>query len=141
MKKIQKLWFEKNRIFIKTNEGHEYSRPLEAFPRLLEATKEQRDAYTIGNFGDDVRWESVDEDIHISSFFIEKEPNEENPIAQLFSQFPQLNVSQFAQSIGINKSLMSQYIYGTKTPSEERLKKIETALHIFADELKSVHLV
>ncbi|MBS1738629.1 MAG: DUF2442 domain-containing protein [Bacteroidetes bacterium] len=140
MEKIAKVWFDKNRIYIETDKDTTYNRPLEAFPRLLEATPQQRKNYKIGNFGDDIRWAEVDEDIHISSFFTKNEPKPENPIAQLFGHFPELNVSQVAQSIGINKSLMSQYIYGIKKPSHERKKQIEKALHSLGKELLGVEL-
>ncbi len=68
MEKIIKLWFDANRICIQTDANKVYSRPLEAFPVLLDATEEQRLDFQIGRFGDDVRWKDIDEDIHISSF-------------------------------------------------------------------------
>ena len=124
MEPIVKLWFESGRIFILTDQGNTYSRPLEAFPLLLEATPEQRAKYEIGMDGDDIRWDDIDEDIHISSFFVTAEPDTDNPIAEVFRRFPQLNVSEVARSIGINKSLLSRYIYGIKKPSEQRKEQI-----------------
>ena len=124
MESIVKLWFESGRIFILTDQGNTYSRPLEAFPLLLEATPEQRAKYEIGMEGDDIRWDDIDEDIHISSFFVTAEPDTDNPIAEVFRRFPQLNVSEVARSIGINKSLLSRYIYGIKKPSEQRKEQI-----------------
>ncbi len=129
MEKIIKLWFDSNRICIQTDTDKEYSRPLEAFPLLLEATDEQRLDFQIGRFGDDVRWKEIDEDIHISSFIEDNsEPDYNNDIAKLFAMFPQLNVSEIARSIGINKSLLSKYIYGIKNPSETRKKQIISSL-------------
>lgn len=69
MAKIQKLWFDSDRIWIATDEGQTLSRPLEAFPTLKDATKAQRETFEIGSMGDDVRWREIDEDIHISSFY------------------------------------------------------------------------
>ena len=125
---IVKLWFKNGRIYILTDQGNTYSRPLEAFPLLLEATPEQREAFEIGSDGDDIRWEELDEDIHISSFYETTEPNSNNPIAEVFHRFPQLNVSEMARTIGINKSLLSRYIYGIKKPSAERTEQILNAL-------------
>jgi len=125
---IVKLWFKNGRIYILTDQGNTYSRPLEAFPLLLEATPEQREAFEIGSDGDDIRWEELDEDIHISSFHETSEPNSDNPIAEVFHRFPQLNVSEMARTIGINKSLLSRYIYGIKKPSAERTEQILNAL-------------
>lgn len=124
MERITQVWFEKERIFIKTDRENTYSRPLEAFPLLLDATPEQRSRYEIGLDGDDLRWEEIDEDIHISSFFESAEPNPDNVIADVFRQFPQLNVSEVARTIGIHKSLLSRYIYGIKKPSAKRTEEI-----------------
>ena len=124
METIAKLWFAEERIFILTDKGNTYSRPLEAFPLLLEATPEQRNNYSIGFDGEDIRWEEIDEDIHISSFYNTEEPNHNNVIADVFRRFPQLNVSEVARTIGINKSLLSRYIYGIKKPSEQRTEQI-----------------
>lgn len=52
-----------------------------------------------------------------------------NEVADLFSQFPQLNISEVAKSLGMHKSLLSQYIYGVKTPSEKRMNEIKSALN------------
>ena len=130
MEKIIKVWFDSRRVYIETDAAKVYSRHLEAFPVLLEANEEDRLDYKIGRFGDDIRWPSLDEDIHISSFIEETaEPDYANDIAIIFAQFPQLNISEVARSIGINKSLLSKYIYGIKKPSEKRKQEIVSYLH------------
>ena len=48
MESIVKLWFKEERIYILTDKGNTYSRPLEAFPLLLDATPAQRQAFEIG---------------------------------------------------------------------------------------------
>ena len=121
-----------------TDTGKTFSRPLEAFPLLKEASDKDRLNFKIGKFGDDVRWESLDEDIHISSFFETVEPDYENEIAAIFKRFPQLNVSEVARSMGINKSLLSKYIYGIKKPSIQRKMQIKEALHVLGEELIAV---
>lgn len=138
MDTIKNIWFEANRIFMKTEAGAIFSRPLEAFPLLKDASEEERLNFKIGKFRDDVRWESLDEDIHISSFFDTSEPDYENEIATIFKRFPQLNVSEVARTMGINKSLLSKYIYGVKKPSEQRKMQIKEALHILGKELMTV---
>lgn len=138
MKKIKSIWFDANRIFLKTMKDEVFSRPLEAFPILMEATKEERNKYKIGKDAEDIRWEELDEDIHISSFFEDKEPVYDNEIATIFNRFPQLNISEVARTMGINKSLLSKYIYGIKKPSEERKKQIKEALHLLGQELLTV---
>ena len=138
MEIIVKLWFAGGRIYILTDHGNTYSRPLEAFPLLMEATPEQRSQFEIGLEGDDVRWDNLDEDIHISSFFVKEEPQTDNPIADIFKRFPWLNVSEVARSIGINKSLLSRYIYGIKKPSEKRKEQILETIRRMGKEMASI---
>ena len=123
---------------MRDTEGAVYTRPLEAFPLLMEASEEQREIFEIDPQGDAVRWPEIDEDVHVSSFLEQKEPNEDNEIAQIFHRFPQLNVSEVARQMGINKSLLSKYIYGIKTPSEHRRLEIKRALHTLGEELMAV---
>ena len=138
MDKIEKIWFDSNRIWITTNNGKNLSRPLEAFPTLMEATNEQRLAFKIGSNGSDIRWEDIDEDIHISSFYNTQEPDYNNEIATIFRKFPQLNVSEIARSMGIHKSLLSKYIYGIKRPSQQRKEQIKQTLHALGEELMKI---
>ena len=135
---IVRVWFSDRRIFIRTNEDKEYSRPLEAFPLLLDASEEERKRFKIGKFGDDIRWDTLDEDIHISSFFVEQEPDTNNIIADTFKKFPWLNVSEVARYIGINKSLLSRYIYGIKKPSEKRTEEILSAIREMGKKMTSI---
>lgn len=135
---IKKVWFEGGRIFMLSSQGKEYSRPLEAFPVLKEASNEERNSFTIVLHGTALRWESLDEDIHISSFYSTEEPNMMNEVAAIFRQFPQLNVSEVARSMGINKSLLSKYIYGIKKPSPQRMLQIREALHVLGEQLVAV---
>ena len=137
MKTIEKIWFSEYSIFMQTEQGEVFSRPLEVFPILKNATELERENFKIGKFKDDIRWKNLDEDIHISSFFLDAKPKP-NPIGDFFSMHPQINVSSFAKQIGINKSLMARYIYGIKTPSEKRKKEIQDGLHKLAKELSCV---
>ena len=137
MEKIKNLWFDNNRIFIRTDKGRMYSRPLEAYPELMEASVEDCNDYAIGEEGDDIRWETLDVDLHISSFFESTESNYHNDVAEMFARFPWLNVSEVARSLNINKSLLSRYIYGIAKPSQQRVEQIRSALHAFGKELIS----
>ena len=65
--KIKHIDFTDTMIVTTTTDGRTYQRPLSAFPLLLNANPSVRLQYRIGKFGDDVRWESIDEDIHIAS--------------------------------------------------------------------------
>lgn len=138
MAKIETVWFDSDRIWIRTDAGETLSRPLEAFPTLKDASETQRKACKIGRFGDAIRWEEIDEDIHVSSFYEKEEPDYNNEIARIFRRFPQLNVSEVARSMGIHKSLLSKYIYGIKRPSEQRKEQIIQSLHLLGKELLAV---
>lgn len=138
METIKHVWFENERIYILTSEDKVYSRPLEAFPLLKEASDRERLSYAIVLSGEALRWDCLDEDIHISGFFEEQEPMYDNEVAAIFAHFPQLNVSEIARNIGINKSLLYKYIYGIKRPSEERMCQIKETLHALGRELSAV---
>lgn len=135
MEKIKSLWFDENRIYIRTTENRVLSRPLEAYIELQEASAEERNDFVIDSDGVSIRWEALDADMHISSFYETTEPNYRNEVAEMFNRFPWLNVSEVANAIGINKSLLARYIYGISKPSEQRLNQIREALHKMGKEL------
>lgn len=137
MEKIVKISFCGNDICVVTDSGKEYRKALEFFPTLKEATPAQRKQYKINKFGDAVRWAEIDEDIHISSLIDGAQPME-NAIGAAFRKFPILNVSELARSLGMHKSLLSKYIYGTKKPSEKREKEILDALREVGRQLASL---
>lgn len=64
----------------------------------------------------------------------------ENPVGDLFNEFPELNVRQVARAMGINESLMQQYVNGAKRPTAERRIEIESFLHKRAERLSKIKL-
>lgn len=58
-----------------------------------------------------------------------------NEVAKLFALFPQFNVSAVAKDIGINKTLLSNYINGFKKPSRERVAFIRNYFRKVAMEI------
>lgn len=137
METIKNVWFDAYRIYIRTKEGNKYSRPLEAFPELKDADAEQRNAFAISSDGEEIRWESLDADLHISSFFETKEPNYQNEVAQLFARFPWLNYAEVAKEIGVYPSLIARYIYGMAEPTPSQMKQLRSSLHAFGRELQT----
>ena len=61
-------------------------------------------------------------------------------LTALFSEKSYLNLSNFAQKLGINRSLMAQYAAGTKYPSTERARAIEQAIHELGRELLKLQI-
>ena len=49
MDTIKDIWFDANRIYMKTDGGETFSRPLEAFPLLKDASDRERLDFKIGS--------------------------------------------------------------------------------------------
>ena len=135
--KAQKVWFEGGRVYVLTADGREGNLPLRLFPRLYNATEEQRQNYTLSHFG--IHWPDIDEDLSYDGFFDdEQQAKSENAIGRIFAEYPELNARQVARMAGLNTTLFQQYIDGHKKPSAERLKQIEAALHRLGTELTAL---
>lgn len=72
---IDKVWFDAEYIYIKTDVGHIVGSPLAWFPRLLNATPEQRAAFKLGRKKQSIHWEALDEDLSLEGFFKYKTNN------------------------------------------------------------------
>lgn len=136
--RIINVWFDPDRIYIRTDADEIYSRALSLFPNLKDASSAQREEFSIELGGEAIRWPSIDEDIHVSSFIEELPPIQSNPVADMMARFPWLNVSAVAKNMGINQSLFAQYMYGVKRPSNERLEQIRKALHSMGQAMMSI---
>jgi hypothetical protein len=62
--------FEQQSLKVLLVDGRELSVPLEWFPRLLNATPEQRDNWRLIGGGVGIHWKDVDEDLSIESLLI-----------------------------------------------------------------------
>ena len=91
-------------------------------------------------------------DFHIEGMRIEKMPIPENfdrefdlsfkmDVASLFEWFSGiLTKSGVSRLTGMNQSLISQYVSGSKSPSGKQTKRIERALHNLGQELLEIEL-
>jgi DNA-binding transcriptional regulator YdaS (Cro superfamily) len=61
-------------------------------------------------------------------------------LTSFFEEYSFLNQSKIAELAGINPSLLRQYSSGHKQPSKVQLGKIEKAIRVLAEKLKSVQL-
>ena len=59
----------------------------------------------------------------------------QNRVQCFFLAHKEINVTEFARSLGINGTLMHNYIYGYKTPSKKREEEIIARLHELGEEL------
>jgi hypothetical protein len=59
--------FSDDAMTVRLSDGREVSVPLEWFPRLRDATPEQRKKWRLIARGIGIHWEDVDEDIAVST--------------------------------------------------------------------------
>lgn len=136
MNKIIKIWFEGDFIKGQTNEGEIKTQSLLWYPHLLKASETERMNYKCGYSG--IHWPEQDEDISFESFFYEDAVP--TTLQHFFLTHPEINLSGFAKSIGINASLLRNYINGFKKPSKKREREIIIGLHALGHELLNISL-
>ena len=61
----KKVWFDDYTMWVDLDDGRTLGIPLAWFPRLLDATPEQRNAVRIGYAGEGLHWDEIDEDISV----------------------------------------------------------------------------
>ena len=59
--------FDSSTMWIDLEDGRQLGVPLAYFPRLLNATPEQLDKFTISGGGTGLHWDDLDEDISVHS--------------------------------------------------------------------------
>ena len=132
--KAKRVWFEGERIYIEADDGRTLWQSILYYQRLKNATDEQRNDYELGHFG--IHWEEIDEDISYESF--EYDMPEPVGISRIFLTHPELNASAVARRLGIQQSLLAQYIRGLKKPSAEREQKILETIREIGCELSAL---
>lgn len=65
-----KIWFDKENMWVALTDGRQLSIPLVYFPRLLNATTEQRNNYELSGGGTGIHWEEIDEDISVPGLIL-----------------------------------------------------------------------
>ena len=71
--KISNLWFSEDKMFIETNKNEVMSVAIKRFPRLMSANEKQKMNWK--QYYDGLRWEDIDEDISLNSFFYADDNN------------------------------------------------------------------
>ena len=129
--KIKEIWFDGDFIYGRDEEGKEYKQSLLWYPKLRTASAEERSQYTIGLGG--LHWRGLDEDISFESFAYEDA--EPSALQRFFLTHKEINVAEFARLIGMNPTLLRNYINGFKKPSKEREQEIIEQIHKLGEEL------
>ena len=131
--KITKIWFDTGYIYGADESGNEYRQSLLWYPKLRAASDEQRAEYTFGLGG--IHWRALDEDISFERFtYDDAEPT---GLQRFFLTHKEINVAEFARSIGMNATLLRNYINGFKKPSAEREQAILDHIHKLGKELSA----
>jgi len=58
----------------------------------------------------------------------------------VFSQFPAINITKFAEQVKINRSLLASYVCNEMKPGAKNKKQIEKALRQLGKQLMAVKL-
>jgi len=121
-------------MYGKDNQGNIYCQSVLWYRRLIGASPEQLSHYELSMDG--VHWPDLDEDISFESF-VERNNVEPSALQTFFLTHREINLAEFAKSMGINGTLLRNYVYGWKTPSQDRINEIVCALHRFGNQLIS----
>jgi hypothetical protein len=62
--------FDSENMWVEFKDGRQLADPLAYFPRLANATPEQRDAYTLSGGGSGIHWDDLDEDISVEGLLV-----------------------------------------------------------------------
>ena len=129
--KITEIWFVDDHIYGRDENGKEYRQSLLWYPKLRAASEAERKEYTFELGG--IHWRGLDEDISFESFVYED--SEPSPMQRFFLTHKEINVAEFARLIGINPTLLRNYINGFKKPSPEREQEILSCIHNLGREM------
>ncbi|MBQ6210625.1 MAG: DUF2442 domain-containing protein [Prevotella sp.] len=129
--RITEVWFSQDYVYGKDEEGKEYCQSLLWYPKLRIATDEARNKYTFGIDG--IHWRELDEDISFESFTY-KDAKPSN-LQRFFLTHKEINVAEFAKLMGMNATLLRNYINGFKKPSKEREREILSFIHKLGKEM------
>ncbi len=127
---IKKIWFDKDHIYGEDENGKTYCQSLLWYPKLLNATDDERRQYRFGFDG--IHWRNLDEDISFESFAYEDaEPSQ---LQKFFLTHKELDIYEFAKRTGLDATLLKNYINGFKRPSEDCEQTILNSIHAIGRE-------
>lgn len=88
---------------------------------------------------DGFHWRNLVEDISFESF--EYEDAVPSPLQEFLLFHKEINIAEFAKRIGINATLLRNYINGFKKPSKVRERQIVEDINKLGKEYSSLRLV
>ncbi|MFR9564843.1 MAG: DUF2442 domain-containing protein [Rikenellaceae bacterium] len=131
---VKDVRFDDNYIYLVDKSGRKYKQSLLWYSALRDATDQQRQNYTISMLG--LHWRDLDEDVSFESFeYDDAEPTE---LQRFFLTHKEVNIAEFAKRVGINATLLRNYINGFKQPSKEREQEILRHIHKMGEDFMAV---
>jgi hypothetical protein len=64
-----KVWFDTEKVYLEMKDGRIIGAPLAWFPRLANATNEQRNNWELVGRGVGIHWKDIDEDLSAEGMF------------------------------------------------------------------------
>lgn len=123
--KITRIWFDGDYLYGMGDDGRTYRQSLLWYQHLRNASNSERQNYTISTVG--IHWRELDEDVSFESF--EYDDAEPSKLQRFFLTHKEINVSEFAKLLGMNATLLRNYINGFKKPSKQRERQILKQIH------------
>ena len=68
--RAKKIWFDEFNMWVELIDGRQLGVPLAYFPRLMNATPEQRIKYEMSGGGIGLHWDELDEDISVEGLIL-----------------------------------------------------------------------
>ncbi|MCQ2161600.1 MAG: DUF2442 domain-containing protein [Bacteroidales bacterium] len=124
------LRFDDKQIYAENEAGQVMSQSLLWYPALAQASDAQKQNYTVGLTG--FHWRELDVDISFESFCYEDA--QPSPMQEFFLTHKEINIAEFSKRVGLNATLMRNYINGFKKPSEAREAQIMRAIYDLGQE-------
>jgi len=63
--RASRIWFDEDNLWLDFYDGRKLSIPLSYFPKLSQASENQRKKYTISDGGKGLHWDEINEDINV----------------------------------------------------------------------------
>jgi hypothetical protein len=68
--KATRVHFDEDTMWVDLSDGRQLGVPLAYFPRLIQATPEQRNGFIISGGGVGLHWDDLNEDISVQSLLL-----------------------------------------------------------------------
>lgn len=137
-KAIDKVWFDEGRIWIRTLDGDKLSLPLEMFPSLMFASDSQRNDFYLWDNSRSIRWESIDEDIHVSNFYEKEHVDYDNEVNALLSKFPYLDIKGLADYLDMHWTRLAKLRFGVMPATKGIVQEIKNGIMTISREMAEV---